>query len=140
VTARHAAPTRTLALPHDLSSPKLGRQLITTALAEWGADPHSGAADDLRLAASEAITNAVTHGAGPVELTLTYANSGESVTCRVRDHGTWVPADSADPEHGRGIKIIYALASWLEVDTRDDGTVILFAVNLPAQAAAGLAA
>jgi anti-sigma regulatory factor (Ser/Thr protein kinase) len=128
-------------LPHDLSSPTRARRIVNDTLAAWGIALNSDAAADLRLAVDEAVGNAVTHGDGPVKMTLTRTSG--AVTCQVRDHGTWVPATSggiADPEHGRGLIIIAAVAAITTLEPGEDGTVIEFRVPFPVPAVAGLAA
>lgn len=126
-------------LPHDLSSPARARRIVNDTLAAWGIALNSDAADDLRLAVAEAVGNAVTHGAGPVEMTLT--RTGEAVTCQVTDHGTWVPSTpgNADSEHGRGLRIIAEIAEILSLET-GQSTVIVFRVPFPVPAVTAVAA
>jgi PAS domain S-box-containing protein len=69
-------------------------------------------AEDTVLATSELVTNAVLHGAGPLELRLRTRDT--EVMVEVLDRATYQPRrlrPTPDDEHGRGLQIVAALAS-----------------------------
>jgi anti-anti-sigma factor len=99
-------------------------------LSDLAIDP--GRAEDLVLAASEALTNAVEHaydggGTGPVELRLEQRADG-AVTTTIRDHGRWRPAVPA-PDRGRGIEIMRRVTDQVEVAPSDRGTTVRMVVE-----------
>lgn len=85
-----------------------------------------GECHDVLLAVSEAVANAVEHGAAgrtdrPVVVVATADETALSVV--VRDHGEWrEPVPS--PERGRGLGIMRTLMSEVVVERHDDGTVV----------------
>lgn len=85
-----------------------------------------GETHDVLLAVSEAVANAVEHGAAgrtdrPVVVVATADETELSVV--VRDHGEWrEPVPS--PERGRGLGIMRTLMSDVVVERHDDGTVV----------------
>ncbi|GAB3320778.1 hypothetical protein GCM10027451_41700 [Geodermatophilus aquaeductus] len=83
--------------------------------------------DDLQLALGEALANAVEHayaataGEGRCEYRLERAADGSVDVC-VRDEGVWRPAPADRGYRGRGLELISALATDVEVGrTVDDG-------------------
>ncbi|NUP23071.1 MAG: ATP-binding protein [Streptomyces sp.] len=80
-------------------------------------------ADDCVLIASELVTNAVEHGAGPVWLAMSHVllgDGGEAVHLLVGDHGPgrgaalpplWPRPDDGMGTSGRGLNIVDALAT-----------------------------
>ncbi|MBY8886961.1 ATP-binding protein [Streptomyces sp. PTM05] len=54
-------------MTNDKSAPRLVRRHVCEVLSDWGLDRF---VDDVRLVASELVTNAVVHGHGPVLVTL----------------------------------------------------------------------
>lgn len=86
------------------------------------------AVDRVRLAVSEAVTNAVLHaypgGGGPVELMLDPAAGGLRV--EVRDTGCGrAGADPATASGGYGLGLMRVLCEALEVDDTPPGTRIV---------------
>lgn len=94
---------------------------------------HVGMPEDglhrLLVAVTEVVTNAVRHGAPPVELRLWSQASGELV-CEVRDGGTWrgggfghLPPDPAEP--GRfGLWAVRLLCSAVQIRTGEASTTV----------------
>ena len=96
--------------------------------------------DDLLLAVGETAANAVEHAyggePGRLRVSVALADDGQRVVATVADVGTWRPAP-ADPGHrGRGLQLVRRLAREVAVDTGPAGTVVDFAVPLPAAGAA----
>ena len=89
---------------------------------------------DVLLAVSEAVSNAVEHGArGDVEkpVVVIATMSVDDVQITVRDHGVWRdPVVSS--ERGRGLGIMRALMDEVVVERHDDGTVVRLARSVGA--------
>ncbi|MEU4097330.1 ATP-binding protein [Streptomyces sp. NPDC026673] len=83
------------------------------------------AADDVLLAVSELVTNAVVHGMPPAVLRLAVGRGSRCLRIEVTDAGPSrndPTANEARDEHGRGLQIVAALASGHGVTVRPDGT------------------
>lgn len=85
------------------------RAFVRGTLAGWDVTQ----VDDLVLMASELFTNAVLHGDGEVDITLTL--TGDQLRLEVVDDGrrpvpTRAPLPAADAVTGRGLTIVDALA------------------------------
>jgi anti-sigma regulatory factor (Ser/Thr protein kinase) len=86
--------------------------------------------DNAELLVSEAVTNAVLHGAPELRLTVTAEDADLSV--EVADGGTGMPATGApsevDDASGRGLEIIELLSvAWgVDVDPAHRGKVVWF--------------
>ncbi|HVM10481.1 MAG TPA: ATP-binding protein [Acidimicrobiales bacterium] len=118
------------ALPHDLSSATLARQLVRRAAAAWGI----GDEDTLALLATELVANAVRH-AGSVEVTV-FLTDGD-IRVEVRDGSKQTPKIGqliSDRESGRGLALVDALAADWGVDPEDDGKCVWFTVPVGARA------
>jgi serine/threonine-protein kinase RsbW len=106
-----------------------GRLLeLRLALAAWlggvGLERHY--AEDVMLAACEAIANAFEHAyrGGPGEIDVHADRSDGLLTVTVTDWGDWKPDDAGDPTRGRGLILVRGLADDSEVVHRDDGTTV----------------
>lgn len=83
---------------------------------------------DLRLAASEAITNAVVHGfrdhttPGSVTATIEIDAASRSATLLVSDDGSGMIARKDSPGLGLGLPLIAILASDSTIHSSSDGT------------------
>ncbi len=69
---------------------------------------------ELKVAATEALANAVRHGGPPVEVTLECRD--DAILVEVLDHGEYSKPTAADPERGRGVPLMGALADVVELD------------------------
>jgi len=93
-----------------MNGPLLARRFVQEVAAGWALD---GATSELCLIATELVTNAITHGAPPTELTL-HRRDGE-VTIEVTDGDPRVDnvrlrtAESPAPG-GRGLHVVASLA------------------------------
>jgi anti-sigma regulatory factor (Ser/Thr protein kinase) len=84
------------------------RELARKALTDWGLADHTDLAE---LIVSELATNALRHGAGPIDVRLAYTQEGDLWT-EVHDHGRGRPVlrkTTADDEQGRGLALLDAL-------------------------------
>ena len=80
--------------------------------------------DDLRLAVTEAVTNAVVHGIRGrtgVELRVSLDVTADGLVLTVRDTGVGMSPNPDSPGAGFGLGILQALASEVEVRTPEDG-------------------
>jgi anti-sigma regulatory factor (Ser/Thr protein kinase) len=99
-----------LPLPYDVNGAFLARRCVEQFVAERTLD---GVAGDLCLIASELVTNAIRHGAEPIELTL-HCQDGE-VTIEVADgdpriNNVRVRAGDQLDLGGRGLRVVASLA------------------------------
>ncbi|MHB1068186.1 MAG: ATP-binding protein [Candidatus Nanopelagicales bacterium] len=107
-------------LPADHSAERLARDAITEALPRDGLDPRM--VDDVVLATSELVSNAVDHGQAPIHLELETEAGRVHVT--VSDAGTGQPAPRVAVDgaaRGRGLSIVAQLATdwgWQRKDGR----------------------
>lgn len=81
---------------------------------------HPAGAEDVKLAATEAATNALMHAwpkgaGGRIEVALSRDSGGVVLT--IRDDGSGIPADGEGDETGFGLSLIRAVAD--EVDVRE---------------------
>ncbi|GAA4893824.1 SpoIIE family protein phosphatase [Streptomyces coeruleoprunus] len=112
------------------------RRLTRARLADWGLDD---LADTVELLVSELVTNAVRHAASgrPVEVRLVRT---DVLQCEVADGGYGLPALlAAGPgdEHGRGLRVVDALAREWGAGRGADGTSVWCEVPLPRTASRG---
>ncbi|MEV6841399.1 ATP-binding protein [Streptomyces sp. NPDC051133] len=90
----------------------LARREIVDKVRAWGVPLNEDTTDAIRLAASELITNAVIHGAGPITVTL--SNWPRRLGIEVLDGDPSVPRTrcaQADDENGRGLALVRLLAA-----------------------------
>lgn len=97
-------------LPFDVRSARLARRFVEQFVAERTLD---SAGEILCLIASELVTNAILHGAEPVELTLRC--QGGEVTIEVADgdpriENVQVRAVDQTDHGGRGLRVVESLA------------------------------
>jgi two-component sensor histidine kinase len=87
---------------------RTARERARKTLAEWDASEH---ADLTELVLSELLSNALRHGAGPVEIRLAY-DPGRMIRAEVHDEGEGRPVyrdATPDDESGRGLQLINGL-------------------------------
>ena len=133
IDGRRSASVR---LPSDAASVRRAREHVAAFC-----DGHAIGADVrdvVRLLVSELATNAITHAAG--EVVVTVRIDAELLTVEVADGSTRQPrprdASDVDPadwtaldEHGRGLQLVQALADTWGVETDRDGKRVHFSVN-----------
>lgn len=83
-------------------------------------------ADDVSLAVSEAVTNAVLHAypaerePGPIELAASVADDGQ-LEVEVCDHGCGMSPRTDSPGAGVGLRVIAAVAGAMRINPSRDG-------------------
>ena len=119
--------------PHEV--PRL-RAAVTSFAADH--DVPDPPINDLRLAVSEAVTNAVVHafrggGPGEVDVSVTIDRSGGEVVIVVADDGMGMTPRPDIPGLGLGLPLIASLANTLEVRTPRNGrgTELCMTFDLP---------
>ena len=114
--------------PNAVTVP-LARSLFADWVEHLGVDESD--AEDLLLTVSELCTNAVRFGSGsPGSLLVEAWAEGDAVILEVSDDGEgfeWQPVDDVpDPgaDEGRGLFLVNTLADTVDVERRDDRTVV----------------
>lgn len=92
-------------------------------------------AEDVVLAASEALANGVEHAyadpadePGPVTLEMTWGPS-DRLLVEIADRGRWRVSASAPAGRGRGLVLMRALMDSVDVDVGSDGTTVRLATT-----------
>lgn len=103
------------------TTPRTARNFVVAALTEWG---ETSRLDDIRLCASELVTNAVLHGAPVGRLVLVRVESlDEQLRIEVPDSGENTPTQRVPEESsvdGRGLLIVSTTADSWGVEGRTD--------------------
>lgn len=117
-----------MTMPADPALLTTTRKQLYTWLGDLGWPEES--ADDVVLAVSEAVSNAIEHAypgrdRGSVHLSaeVAVARDGARVVVDVADHGYWRPA-AADPYRHHGIKVMSDLMDRLELRSGPSGTTV----------------
>lgn len=148
---RSAVPPLALHLVADTITPSIVRDRLRSWLSalSWP----QGQLDDIVLAVSEAVSNAVEHayptGAdlppGHVDVHAEADSGGRPhwmrrVHCTVHDHGRWRPPPADDENRRRGIPIMRACMDTVTIEmlTDDDGRPAGTKVTMSSAAAPGL--
>ena len=103
-------------LPPAVGSVAAARRAVRRFAADLGVDLHG-----VELAVSEAVSNAVEHGGGPIELRA--ATSQFELTVSVRDHGDGI-APRPVKSDGFGLAIMRRLAQHVEIDDSGRGLAV----------------
>lgn len=83
------------------------------------------------VAANEIIINAIQHGGGSAEITI--STTDRQVVVKVRDHGTGIPDEvptelpPADQVHGRGLWLARQLCDEVTLLSTDSGALVRLA-------------
>jgi anti-sigma regulatory factor (Ser/Thr protein kinase) len=92
------------------------RRAVRRFAADLGVDLHG-----VELAVLEAVSNAVEHGGGSIELRA--ATSQFELTVSVRDHGDGIALRAVE-SHGFGLAIMRRLAQHVEIDDSGRGLAV----------------
>ena len=125
---------REIWLRADPSSASVARAFAGEAAEDVGCD--RAATEALRLSITEAVANAVEHGApcvnGLISVSV-YLEAG-CVTTEIRDCGDFKVARQPTnglEERGRGLPLMFAVMDHVEIDTVPGRTVVRLAKRLP---------
>jgi serine/threonine-protein kinase RsbW/stage II sporulation protein AB (anti-sigma F factor) len=111
-----------LELPGDSSSIARAREAVRRFARGCGADP-----DDLALAVSEAVTNALMHGyrdQGPGAIAVNGYVDGGHCVLEVADRGVGMRPHPGVGGLGMGLPVISTIATSVEILSLDPGTAI----------------
>jgi anti-sigma regulatory factor (Ser/Thr protein kinase) len=117
----------------DLAQVKQARDFADEVAADFGFDASARYA--LKLAMSEAVTNAIQHGSTSTADQITiWAEAGDgALTFYVRDTGQFIPhVRNGDelPESGRGLEFIRGLMDDMDLRPGADGTLVRFSKRI----------
>ncbi len=126
---------RDISLPADLSRLLEARRFIVRVAADFGFD--AGVQEQIKLAANEAVANAMEHGSPAPESEIAVRAVEEeegALAIYVRDGGSFVPMQhrGAMPERGRGLAFMDLLMDEVEVRPSDGGTEVRLVKRLAA--------
>ncbi|MEU8587266.1 SpoIIE family protein phosphatase [Streptomyces sp. NPDC048664] len=124
----------------DLHGVKAARGFVADRLRSWGLPE---VADDLQLAVSEIVTNALVHAGSDVDVRLRAFPDRLRLEVRDSDSNPPVPSPlsvseegSAEAEHGRGMCIVQALAGQWNSSPNGRGKTVSLDMPLPVPPAA----
>jgi anti-sigma regulatory factor (Ser/Thr protein kinase) len=111
----------------NLARLKEARDFAERAAEEFGFD--SGGCYQLKLAMSEAVTNAIQHGSSSDEdpISLRAAAEGDELAFYVKDTGRLVPQANPISKGGRGLEFMRRLMDDVDLRPGQDGTLLRFA-------------
>jgi anti-sigma regulatory factor (Ser/Thr protein kinase) len=120
-------PRRTLDLEPEHQSVRVARRFVADALEQWDC---GGVVDEVLVATSEVITNAVIHAQTP--FTVAVERRGNGIRVEVRDGSGVEPvAEEVEnsSERGRGMRIVASLVTRWGTETLPDGKAVWFEVE-----------
>ena len=114
----------------DLGRLKEARDFAAAAADDFGLDEE--ARYNVRLAMSEAVTNAIRHGSSSDRdpIVIVALSQGDSLIFEVRDTGRFRPRIAREgnmPERGRGLEFMRLLMDEVDVEPGVGGTCVRFA-------------
>lgn len=114
----------------DPSQLAVVRGEVRTAATEAGLGPEE--TNDLLVALTEAVTNAIAHGRPAPDGTIgvRWAHERDRLAVCVDDNGSFGDDESSE-HHGRGIAVMRLLVDELAIDAREGRTVVRLAKLLP---------
>jgi len=98
------------------------RAAVEDLAAAHGLAPET--AFDLKVAATEAVANALRHPGALGAAHVTLARGSDAVEVEVRNRGPFRIGTGLDAERGRGLPLMVALADEVEFSATDDGTSV----------------
>jgi serine/threonine-protein kinase RsbW len=122
-----------ISIPAEPERIRDAREFADAAAAAFGFD--EDARYEIRLAASEAVTNAIQHGSSSPDDTIKFSvlEEGRVLHFHVVDHGRFAPMVESDeplPVRGRGLSFLAHLMDEVCIGTADPGTVVRFSKRL----------
>lgn len=130
MSGERSARSDELALPATATSPSRARSFVASALASWGLTD----ADDVLLAVSELVTNALLHARTEMTVRVTDCG-GDAVLVAVSDGSVVAPRGrrfTVESGTGRGLRLLDSLAEEWGVETRDGGKTVWARIRLGA--------
>ena len=120
-------------IPADLSRLREARDFAERVAVEFGFD-HAGRYQ-LKLAMSEAVTNAIQHGSSSPEdqVRIEAIAEGDALAFYVQDSGRFVPRVQRRgdmPESGRGLDFMRRLMDEVDLRTGEGGTLLRFSKRM----------
>jgi anti-sigma regulatory factor (Ser/Thr protein kinase) len=121
--------TREHEIRADLACLKQARDFAERVAIDYGFD--SGVRYQLKLALSEAVTNAIQHGSSSREdkVHIEATDENGALVFYVRDSGRFVPRvrrGSDLPESGRGLEFMRRLMDEVDLQPGSEGTLVRF--------------
>ena len=120
-------------MPADLGLLKEARDFAERAAADFGLD--GSACYDVKLAMSEAVTNAIQHGSSssrdPIRIAV--GAEGDALVFEVHDTGRFIPRVTRRgelSESGRGLEFMRVLMDEVDLRPGAKGTMMRFAKRL----------
>ncbi|MEV0530054.1 ATP-binding protein [Streptomyces sp. NPDC050439] len=113
-------------------TPSAARAHVGRMLADWGVPQR--VRTDLQQIVSELTSNAVTHTHSPqitIEVTLTDDEAAVSVADSGPQRPLHIQQTTEDDEHGRGLLLVEALATWWEQRRIKGGSTVHATISLP---------
>ncbi|MFF5261390.1 ATP-binding protein [Actinomadura viridis] len=116
----------------ELSTPETApdtRKTVRALAASIVTNP--GRLDDIELMTGEGLANALLHGEGPIDVSVSV--NADRVCVEIKNHArSNRPANRhrLDQDHGRGLSIIDALATSWRLERTDDETALRFEVDV----------
>jgi anti-sigma regulatory factor (Ser/Thr protein kinase) len=122
-----------ISIPAEPERIRDAREFADAAAAAFGFDAE--ARYEIRLAASEAVTNAIQHGSRSPDDTIKFSvvEEGRVLHFSVVDHGRFVPMVGSDdplPMRGRGLSFLAHLMDEVCIGTAEPGTIVRFSKRL----------
>ncbi len=121
---------RQVRLPSDLSAPRVAREFLRDDCCQGHPQEF---VEKAQLLVSELVTNAVRHGAPPIDLQVRCAGDDTlQILVSDSDPGTPVAGDPGpDAEGGRGMMLVDLISEdWGLEDDPDDGKVVWFTLKV----------
>jgi len=115
-------------LPFDARSASQARRFVRTTLREWG---QASLADAAELMVGELVANAVSHGTGPIGVSLL---RGTTLLCEVADRSPQQPVRATpalDDEAGRGLNLVNRMAYRWGSRLTSTGKIVWCELRLP---------
>jgi serine/threonine-protein kinase RsbW len=109
-----------LVVTQDRQSVDEVRAAVEEVATEHGLSPE--ATFDLKVATTEAVANALRHASSGVGVEVSLESDPEVIQVEVLDRGRFRINDGLDPERGRGLPLMIALADEVEFSAADEGT------------------